>query len=249
MTHSFNIEVAKKYGVEEATVLHNIAFWIKHNKANNKNFFDSHYWTFNSAKALEELFPYFNAKKISRLLLKLEDKRAIKSGNYNKVSYDRTKWYTIIDLELISIYELDSQPLKSSISQKCPMEKTEVVNRVVESVQPIPDINKHINTFSQDTKTESNLKSSGAYAQTIRMLLTGYNINYEKIVNTGKSLERIKEVIKFAKENNKGEGWIVSAIKDDYTIENKPQFITKKRKVLDLSELGYHFEEYQVPCN
>lgn len=59
----------------------------------------------------------------------------------------------------------------------------------------------------------------GMYFQEIRMLLSGYNINFEKIAKFGKPIERIKAVIKFAKENGKGEGWIVGAIKDDYKLE------------------------------
>ena len=61
--------------------------------------------------------------------------------------------------------------------------------------------------------------NTGMYFQEIRMLLSGYNINFEKIAKFGKPIERIKAVIKFAKENGKGEGWIVGAIKDDYKLE------------------------------
>ena len=45
MNHSFNIELAEKYGVECAIVIENLAFWIKKNEANNKNLYDNRYWT------------------------------------------------------------------------------------------------------------------------------------------------------------------------------------------------------------
>ena len=65
----------------------------------------------------------------------------------------------------------------------------------------------------------------GMYYQTLRMLLSGYSLNYEKIAKYGKPIERIKAVLKFAKENNKGEGWITEAIRDDYKLEvyKKPE--------------------------
>ena len=65
----------------------------------------------------------------------------------------------------------------------------------------------------------------GMYYQAIRMLLSGYSLNHEKIARYGKSIERIKAVLKFAKENNKGEGWITEAIRDDYKLEvyKKPE--------------------------
>ena len=63
------------------------------------------------------------------------------------------------------------------------------------------------------------------YYQALKMILSGYSLNYEKIARYGKPIERIKAVIKFAKENNKGEGWITEAIRDDYKLEvyKKPE--------------------------
>ena len=65
----------------------------------------------------------------------------------------------------------------------------------------------------------------GMYHQALKMILSGYSLNYEKIARYGKPIERIKAVVKFAKENNKGEGWITEAIRDDYKLEiyKKPE--------------------------
>ncbi len=73
----------------------------------------------------------------------------------------------------------------------------------------------------------------GMYYQTLRMLLSGYSLNYEKIAKYGKPIERIKAVLKFAKENNKGEGWITEAIRDDYKLEvyKKPE-----KKIKDIGK-------------
>ena len=50
MEHSFDIEVAKKYGITEAVLLKNFYFWIEKNRTNNLNYFDGKYWTYNSRK-------------------------------------------------------------------------------------------------------------------------------------------------------------------------------------------------------
>ncbi len=97
MNHSFNVEVATKYGILEAVLLENINFWVTKNKANNVQYYDGYYWTYNSVKALAELFPYASKTTISRALHRLEDKGLILSGNYNKSAYDRTIWYTITE--------------------------------------------------------------------------------------------------------------------------------------------------------
>ena len=95
MEHHFNIEIAKEYGVESAILLHNFYFWISKNAAEGVNFYDGNYWTFNTTKSLHELFPYIEEQKIKRVIKTLEEENIIISGNYNRNSFDRTKWYAI----------------------------------------------------------------------------------------------------------------------------------------------------------
>ena len=68
MEHHFDVQEAVIYGVEKAVMLNNFRFWLTKNRANNHQNIDDYYWTFNSATALAEIWPYLNAKKISRLL-------------------------------------------------------------------------------------------------------------------------------------------------------------------------------------
>ena len=63
--HHFNVQDAIEYGVEKAVLKYNIEFWLAHNRANNTNFHDGHWWTYNSAEAFQLLIPYMNSKKIS----------------------------------------------------------------------------------------------------------------------------------------------------------------------------------------
>ena len=95
MIHSFDIDDAKNYGVTEAVILYNLKFWIEKNKANNRHFYENRYWTYNSIKAFEELFPYLSYKQIRSAIENLEKKEVIITGNFNASSYDRTKWYAI----------------------------------------------------------------------------------------------------------------------------------------------------------
>lgn len=95
MEHKFNIEIAELVGLEASVILNNLYFWVEHNKANNTNFNDGRYWTYNSIKAYEKLFPYLTKHKIINALKTLEDYGFIVTGNYNKSSYDRTKWYSV----------------------------------------------------------------------------------------------------------------------------------------------------------
>jgi len=112
MTHQFDTEIAEKLGVNCAIIYSNLEFWCNHNKANNTNFHDGNYWTYNSVKAWKELLPYLGESAIKTALLKLEKQGYIKTGNYNKVAYDRTKWYSLIHLAKIANGSDDnSQPI------------------------------------------------------------------------------------------------------------------------------------------
>ena len=140
MQHSFHIEIAKEYGLLEAIIINNLFFWIEKNKANNVNYYDGTYWTYNSIKALNELFPYASERKISYALKHLEEEGIIKTGNYNKLACDRTLWYAFAEKGI-------------SILQKCCFHFTKSTNGFYKSDEPIPDINTDINTDNNNNSS------------------------------------------------------------------------------------------------
>ena len=143
MDYSFNVQLAEQYGVEEAVLLNHLYFWIQHNAANKKHFHDGRYWTYNSAQAFTEIFPFWSRKKIDRLVQSLKEKNAVIIGNFNESGQDRTRWFSIEECVLSVI---ENRP---SIGQKQDAHWTESSNSLDESVQPLPDSKPDINT---DTK-------------------------------------------------------------------------------------------------
>lgn len=133
MEHSFNIELAEKFGIEEAIILHHLFFWISKNAANGKNFYDGSYWTYNSVSAFTKLFPYMNAKKINRILEFLEGKevigkdgkpvreavKIIKKGNYNDNKMNRSCWYAFTD-EGLALMERHNYKMSKCNDPICP---------------------------------------------------------------------------------------------------------------------------------
>ena len=99
--HSFSVDVAKEVGVNAAILLQSIKFWCAKNKANGKNEHEGLYWTYNSVKAWQELYPYLGKSAIDSALKKLEERGYIRVGNFNKLAYDRTKWYAITEKGLL----------------------------------------------------------------------------------------------------------------------------------------------------
>lgn len=93
----FDTDLAIRYGVEEAIMLHHLCFWIEKNRANEKHFHEGRYWTYCSAKGFGEIFPFWSAGQIRRIIKSLQDKGAILVGNWNDNQYDRTAWYALSD--------------------------------------------------------------------------------------------------------------------------------------------------------
>lgn len=130
MEHSFNIELAKEFGIEEAIIINNLFFWISKNIVDGRHYHDGKYWTYGSIKALHQLFPYMSEKAIRGAIQNLIKKEIIITGNYNKSPYDRTLWYAFTEKGI-------------SVLQKFKIDFPIWVNQNDQEGEPIPD-NKHI---------------------------------------------------------------------------------------------------------
>ena len=150
MNHSFDKDIAVAYGLPEAIILNHMQFWIEQNEANNINFYDGSYWTYNTTRAYAEIFPYLSQRQIQCALKHLREEGILKTGNYNKSAYDRTLWYAFTEKGI-------------SIMQKCKMEDVKMSNGFDAQVKPIPINNTDIipdndNTDNNSCASETNAK-------------------------------------------------------------------------------------------
>lgn len=143
MEHHFNIEIAKNYGVNEAIFLNHMAFWLQKNKANNKHFYEGRHWTYNTQKALIELFPYWSRQNFRTITKSCIDKGLIITGNFNSISYDRTLWYTLTDLGL-SLFSCFN--IVHTLGENQPMDWPKPTIERVRTNPPIPYNNPVNNT-------------------------------------------------------------------------------------------------------
>lgn len=156
MEHSFDVDIAKRFGVNAAIIFKNIYHWVEKNRANEKNCYDGRYWTYNSIKAFHELFPYLSEKQIRTAINVLIDGGAIVTGNYNKQPYDRTLWYSVTDEwegSLKSTLPFDQKDIYILLKGK--MEIDEKQNENIQNGEPIPDINtdKNFTDINTDINT------------------------------------------------------------------------------------------------
>ena len=120
MKHSFEAEIANEYGVEIAIMFDMFCFWISKNEANDYNFQDGKYWTFNTYEGLHKMFPYWNVQKIKRILNKMVELDLLVKGNYNENPWNHTTWYAFGEV---------GQKLKNALS----IDWSKVTNRTVEN--------------------------------------------------------------------------------------------------------------------
>lgn len=161
MVHSFDREIATEYGMLEAVLLNYFYFWIEKNKANNINFYDGKYWTFNSIKAMKSLFPYATKGSLERCLNHLKKEGLIITGNYNKEGYDRTLWYALTEKAEDLLISKKSQ--SDAISQKQEMDSPKTGNGFPENEQPIPFNNTFNNTIYINIVEYLNQKANTHY--------------------------------------------------------------------------------------
>ena len=158
--HVFDIEVAQMVGVNAAVLLENIAHWCEHNQANRTNFHDGHYWTFNSMKAFEKLFPYIKSRGIRTALDKLKDGGLIVVGNYNKSPYDRTQWYALTEKAEALL------GMSTSICQKRQIKTSDASNESVTNDEPIPDVTAVVTSGVTSSVTYTPIAPNGGVSDT-----------------------------------------------------------------------------------
>lgn len=95
MLYYFDADVACEVGVNAAIILQNIAYWVKKNEANEVHFHDGCYWTYNSFKAFQRLYPFWTERVIRYTLDKLEKDGYLLVGQYHKDKMNHTRWYTL----------------------------------------------------------------------------------------------------------------------------------------------------------
>lgn len=158
MEHQFNVDLAGKYGIEEAILINHIFFWINKNASNDKNYINGRYWTYASAAAMSAIFPYMSKSLISRKINNLVEKGVLLKDNFNMSAYDRTMWYAFTDNAQIELSNL-GYPF-------CKMK-----NGNSKNAAPIPDSNTNIftdiykdngeNEFSQSAQENTQPKLRG----------------------------------------------------------------------------------------
>lgn len=97
--HSFDVNVASLYGIEEAILIHHFQHWIKINRQRRKNFFEGRTYAYMTYQDIADHFPYLSYAKVRNTIRCLMNENILIKGNFNKRKGDNTIWFAFHEEE------------------------------------------------------------------------------------------------------------------------------------------------------
>lgn len=145
-------ELACEIGLNESMVLLQLEFWIRLSGKKQK---DGRFWIYESLTDFHEIFSFWSPATINRIVHSLQEKKLIHVGNFNKLKFDRTRWFAlngeeIKKLESVRIVTGWAFADDSSISQN----DTRTTQNDISSAQndtTIPDLSSDLSTDFSST--------------------------------------------------------------------------------------------------
>ena len=142
MNHSFNVEIAARYGLPEAIIYNNLEHWCKKNQANNMHVYDNKAYTYNTQEAFSVLFSYLTQRRIQTALTRLKDEGLIEVRNdISPDKWDKTNWYHCVT-KSVSIDDTINVP--STVQNLHHHDSTDINT----------DINTHVTPSGVDEKVQ-----------------------------------------------------------------------------------------------
>ena len=191
-------------------------------------------WFYKTSPSLEEETGLSNHKqsKIIEELTKLgileQENKGMPMKRYFRINFQKIE-------ELV--FKKDSKNLKSSIEENekqgfknFESKDLKNSNACIEKISNNKELNNNNlnkelnnNNLIENQKEKVIVNSNGALQQEIKMLLGVRKIKPYDIIKLNKPIERIKFVIEFCNKNNKADGYLFKALKDDWELKEVQQ--------------------------
>lgn len=167
-------KVVAKLGMLQAQILTQVDYWTDR----TSNTYDGHKWVYNSINDWHKQFYWVALSTLKRAFAELEKQGLLVTGNFNKVKYDRTKWYRVDydkldkliigNTEIVVTYPNAKKPTNEPLVQNEPMDKAKMnQSQSAKMNQPIPkdyqEITHNINNSQSINKKAQPTKSNKRY--------------------------------------------------------------------------------------
>ncbi|NDQ18126.1 DnaD domain protein, partial [Staphylococcus aureus] len=222
-------KLAEAIGLNEAIVLQQIHYWLN----NSKHEYENKKWIYNSYKNWEAQFPFWSNVTIRRTISSLEKQNLLLTGNFNKVGFDKTKWYTINYLVLEGV----SKRVAQNEQTMCSKRANETAQNEQTNTIDYTETNKHRET---DDVSKS-FKYISANLEIIQNPLKAEQLEHEIKSFKQDQFEIVKVATDYCKGNNKGLNYLITILKnwnkegvsDKESAENKLKPRNSKKETTD----------------
>ena len=176
--------LAAKVGINHAILLQQMHYWLRGSKHEH----DGHTWVYNSYAEWQKQMPWLTVRGVRKVIGDLERDGYIVSGVFNRLAFDKTKWYRI-DYETVCGIE---QTMCHEVSDDLPETADDVTSDdtsdVAESATPIPETTQETN----NTNTSSTGKRrSPAYTEAFESFWVAYPSGYGNKKTTFEQWKRL----------------------------------------------------------
>lgn len=172
----YDTEIAAKVGKPAAAVFEYIAFWC----SKSDEVHDGRRWIFHTLNQYKEHFPDLSLSTIRRALKTLETSGLIVTSCYNKMPFDRTKWYAVAD-EQIDVFKMNKSKCSKRTNRAVQNEQIDEVKMNTSDVfkmnTPITTNNKLINNTLRENNNSS--RFTPPTAQDVRNYCNEKNISID----------------------------------------------------------------------
>jgi hypothetical protein len=178
--------LAKNIGLNESIVVQQVHYWLTSSKHEHEN----RKWIFNTYEEWNKQFPFWSNKTLRRIFANLVNNGILITGNFNKLGFDRTIWYTIC-YEKLSEFNGQNDHISSgqcdhmdkdnmTTSHLVNVTTSDMVNMTTPITRYYTDNNTdNINTIVDDKITKSK-EPKIEYAEFVKMTEKEYEVLLEK---------------------------------------------------------------------
>lgn len=160
-----HVNLATEIGLNESIVLMQIDHLI--NVEGNDKYYDCRYWTYDSLEDVKKKhFPFWSESTLKRAITNLVDLDLLIKGNYNKLKFDKTIWYTVnyekaTELKSVLVGYTDAKGMTHALGQNDLTRRSKRPNEKVKMNHTIPKTSTKTSTkISTNTVKEKIVKEN-----------------------------------------------------------------------------------------
>lgn len=171
--------LAEKVGINHAILLQQMHYWLRGSKHEH----DGHKWVYNSYADWQKQLPWMTVRGVRKVIGDLERDGYIVSGTFNRLAFDKTKWYRIDYAAVCGIEQTMCHEVSDDVSSGDTSE-------VAQSDTPIPETTQETNN-KNISKARSGRQRSPNYTESFESFWVAYPSGYGNKKATFEQWKRI----------------------------------------------------------